>query len=265
MHTLNGSGLAVGRTLIAVLENYQEADGSVAVPEALRPYMGGLERLDPAMASTAAARILVTNDDGINATGIKTLERIAAPAQRRRLGRGARDEPERRRAFADPEPAACASAGSASATSPSTARRPTACCSRCSTSSRTGRSTSCCRASTTAAIWRGRDLLGHGRGRHGGDAVQGAGDRPLAARSCATASRSTGTRPSAGRPTCCAGCSRPAGPRTCCSTSTSPTGRRRRCGARRWRARASARSATTWSSASTRAASPISGSAHSAN
>ena len=42
MHTLNGSGLAVGRTLIAVLENYQNEDGSVTVPEALRPYMGGL-------------------------------------------------------------------------------------------------------------------------------------------------------------------------------------------------------------------------------
>ncbi|TQK10839.1 serine--tRNA ligase [Herbaspirillum sp. SJZ107] len=44
-HTLNGSGLAVGRTLVAVLENYQQADGSVVVPEVLRPYMGGLERL----------------------------------------------------------------------------------------------------------------------------------------------------------------------------------------------------------------------------
>jgi seryl-tRNA synthetase len=44
-HTLNGSGLAVGRTLIAVLENYQEADGSISVPAALRPYMGGLERI----------------------------------------------------------------------------------------------------------------------------------------------------------------------------------------------------------------------------
>lgn len=43
LHTLNGSGLAVGRTLVAVLENYQQADGSVTVPEALRPYMGGLE------------------------------------------------------------------------------------------------------------------------------------------------------------------------------------------------------------------------------
>lgn len=45
VHTLNGSGLAVGRTLVAVLENYQNADGSITVPEALRPYIGGLERL----------------------------------------------------------------------------------------------------------------------------------------------------------------------------------------------------------------------------
>ncbi|HET7222078.1 MAG TPA: serine--tRNA ligase [Rhodanobacteraceae bacterium] len=48
LHTLNGSGLAVGRTLVAVLENYQQADGSVTIPAALRPYMGGLERLAPA-------------------------------------------------------------------------------------------------------------------------------------------------------------------------------------------------------------------------
>jgi seryl-tRNA synthetase len=45
VHTLNGSGLAVGRTLVAILENYQNADGSVTVPEALRPYMGGTERI----------------------------------------------------------------------------------------------------------------------------------------------------------------------------------------------------------------------------
>ena len=45
LHTLNGSGLAVGRTLVAVLENYQEVDGSVHIPAALRPYMGGLDRL----------------------------------------------------------------------------------------------------------------------------------------------------------------------------------------------------------------------------
>jgi seryl-tRNA synthetase len=47
VHTLNGSGLAVGRTLIAVLENYQEVDGSITVPPALRPYLGGLEQLSP--------------------------------------------------------------------------------------------------------------------------------------------------------------------------------------------------------------------------
>lgn len=45
VHTLNGSGLAVGRTLAALLENYQQADGSVVIPEALRPYMGGVQRL----------------------------------------------------------------------------------------------------------------------------------------------------------------------------------------------------------------------------
>jgi seryl-tRNA synthetase len=45
VHTLNGSGVAVGRALVAVLENYQEADGSIRVPDALKPYMGGLERI----------------------------------------------------------------------------------------------------------------------------------------------------------------------------------------------------------------------------
>ena len=47
VHTLNGSGLAVGRTLVAVLENYQQEDGSVTIPEVLRPYMGGIEVLTP--------------------------------------------------------------------------------------------------------------------------------------------------------------------------------------------------------------------------
>jgi seryl-tRNA synthetase len=47
-HTLNGSGVAVGRALIAVLENYQQADGAVAVPEVLQPYMGGLAKIEPA-------------------------------------------------------------------------------------------------------------------------------------------------------------------------------------------------------------------------
>lgn len=45
VHTLNGSGLAIGRTLVAILENYQQPDGSVMIPEALRPYMGGMERI----------------------------------------------------------------------------------------------------------------------------------------------------------------------------------------------------------------------------
>ncbi|CAM3915372.1 serine--tRNA ligase [Cohnella lubricantis] len=47
VHTLNGSGLALGRTVAAILENYQQADGSVIIPEALRPYMGGVERIAP--------------------------------------------------------------------------------------------------------------------------------------------------------------------------------------------------------------------------
>jgi seryl-tRNA synthetase len=47
VHTLNGSGVAVGRALIAVLENYQDEDGSVVIPEVLVPYMGGLKRIEP--------------------------------------------------------------------------------------------------------------------------------------------------------------------------------------------------------------------------
>jgi seryl-tRNA synthetase len=46
VHTLNGSGVAVGRALIAVMENYQNADGSVTIPQVLRPYMGGMEKID---------------------------------------------------------------------------------------------------------------------------------------------------------------------------------------------------------------------------
>jgi seryl-tRNA synthetase len=48
VHTLNGSGLAVGRAMVAVIENYQQADGSVIVPDVLKPYMGGLDVLRPA-------------------------------------------------------------------------------------------------------------------------------------------------------------------------------------------------------------------------
>jgi seryl-tRNA synthetase len=47
VHTLNGSGLAVGRTWLAILENYQQADGSVMIPEALQPYLGGLKTITP--------------------------------------------------------------------------------------------------------------------------------------------------------------------------------------------------------------------------
>src|SRR5882672_1592842 len=50
VHTLNGSGLAIGRTWIAILENFQQADGSVVIPEVLRPYMGGLDEIKPAAA-----------------------------------------------------------------------------------------------------------------------------------------------------------------------------------------------------------------------
>ena len=47
VHTLNGSGLAVGRTLVAILENYQQKDGSIIVPKVLRPYMDGIEIINP--------------------------------------------------------------------------------------------------------------------------------------------------------------------------------------------------------------------------
>ncbi|MEE1543101.1 MAG: aminoacyl--tRNA ligase-related protein, partial [Alphaproteobacteria bacterium] len=47
VHTLNGSGLAVGRTLVAVMETYQNADGSISVPDVLKPYMGGIDVIRP--------------------------------------------------------------------------------------------------------------------------------------------------------------------------------------------------------------------------
>ena len=47
MHTLNGSGLAVGRTVAALLENFQQADGAVVVPQVLQPYLGGMQRIEP--------------------------------------------------------------------------------------------------------------------------------------------------------------------------------------------------------------------------
>ena len=101
VHTLNGSGVAVGRALIAVMETYQQEDGSIAVPEVLQGYMGGMKKwriansewrmgrksLFPdspysplAIASSikeAPLRILVTNDDGIHADGLNVCEEIA--------------------------------------------------------------------------------------------------------------------------------------------------------------------------------------------
>lgn len=47
VHTLNGSGLAIGRTVAALMENYQQEDGTILIPEVLRPYMGGLEKIAP--------------------------------------------------------------------------------------------------------------------------------------------------------------------------------------------------------------------------
>ncbi len=73
VHTLNGSGLAVGRTLVAVIENYQHADGSVAIPDVLLPYMGGADEAG----TCRLMRILLTNDDGIHAPGLEVLEAIA--------------------------------------------------------------------------------------------------------------------------------------------------------------------------------------------
>src|SRR3546814_10183680 len=57
VHTLNGSGLAVGRTLLAVLENWQDADGSVAIPVVLRPYLGGDVRIGPPASKLGRAHV----------------------------------------------------------------------------------------------------------------------------------------------------------------------------------------------------------------
>ena len=99
VHTLNGSGLAVGRTLVAILENYQQPDGSVAIPSVLQSYMGGKTKLANCLAARPSSRrsslsqvhrtcsrasaplltmrILVTNDDGIHSPGLAVAEKIA--------------------------------------------------------------------------------------------------------------------------------------------------------------------------------------------
>ena len=56
VHTLNGSGVAVGRALIAVMETYQQQGGSIAVPDALQPYMGGMKMIEPRASSEVAVR-----------------------------------------------------------------------------------------------------------------------------------------------------------------------------------------------------------------
>ena len=71
VHTLNGSGVAVGRALIAVMETYQQADGSIVVPDALAPYMGGMQ--ERSKNAKNVMRILVTNDDGITRAGPQDL------------------------------------------------------------------------------------------------------------------------------------------------------------------------------------------------
>ena len=67
LHTLNGSGLAVGRTLVAILENYQREDGSVEIPSVLRPYMGALERIE---------KTIIEKNDGAISNSNRVLEKI---------------------------------------------------------------------------------------------------------------------------------------------------------------------------------------------
>ena len=74
LHTINGSGLAVGRTMVAVLENYQQQDGSVVVPEVLRPYMNGLEVLKRIKEADASAEVIVITGHGDMDLAIKCLK-----------------------------------------------------------------------------------------------------------------------------------------------------------------------------------------------
>ena len=108
VHTLNGSGLAVGRTLVAVLENYQQADGSVSSLHVLTSYMGGIDRLEPAM------KILLTNDDGIHAPGLEVLEAIARAVFKRYLDLCARRRTIGHGPCAHPHPAGAAAGDTAS-------------------------------------------------------------------------------------------------------------------------------------------------------
>ena len=183
VHTLNGSGLAVGRTLVAVLENYQQrrrhgrrARRAAALYGRAR---GDRRAMSDARIDLATARILVSNDDGIDAPGHRSCwSKIARSLCARRLGGGARARAERRQPFADPAPAAARAPARRAALSPSTARRPTACCWRSSIS--------CKRQAADLVLSginrrrqsrRGRDLFRHRRRGDGGDAARRAGDR----------------------------------------------------------------------------------------
>ena len=107
VHTLNGSGVAVGRALIAVMETYQQADGSIAVPDALQPYMGGMknDRESSSYAHSGHQRRRHPLAKG------STSARDRARAVRRRLGGGAGARSVRRRAFAVAQRSAAAAPG----------------------------------------------------------------------------------------------------------------------------------------------------------
>ena len=85
MHTLNGSGLAVGRTLIAILENYQQADGSVAIPDALVPYMGGVKKIEKAVGVSRSRAVLSPSHGSIGAQDGDAVLRATRSQQRVQL------------------------------------------------------------------------------------------------------------------------------------------------------------------------------------
>ena len=75
VHTLNGSGVAVGRALLALMENYQEEDGSIVIPDVLVPYMNGLKDFIMSNLKTQPL-ILITNDDGVDSKGLELIIEI---------------------------------------------------------------------------------------------------------------------------------------------------------------------------------------------
>ena len=229
VHTLNGSGLAVGRTLIAILENYQNEDGSVTIPEALRPYMGGLDDAARAHgeaqvtpADIARKRILVTNDDGINAPGLEALIDIATPALAGRLGGGAGVQPERRRPFAVAHPSgARPPAQRDQVRARRHADRLRAVRRQAPAQGPQARHRAVGRQPRRQHVRR-RDLLGHHRRRHGRLPARHPLDR-LQPDLCPSASGEVGHGHASSAPTWRAGCWRWTCRATSSSTSTSPT------------------------------------------